>query len=654
MITKDLGKKTLTIAAVLTAMMMVMCATVVIASEDAKCDASSISRTISADAGERISVSTTGQYQNITIESSVSGITVSGDTSGLKISGTISTPGVYALIFSADFRSDALHSYTNNTYTYTINIESVSTEYTAKLIYNANGGSGAPSTQTKTASFTGSPGTAVFTVSNVEPTMDGYNFLGWSDYKNATTASYHGGNSKSVTYGYSATLYAIWSYIETEQTYVATLAFNTEGGSAIDTQTNSVTSSSVPSQYRFTITNTVPEKTGYKFLGWGVYSGDTIPNYYPGDKLYVSYSTTTTLYAIWVSDSLIIVSFDSNGGSFCNKIAVELGNEYGTLPTTTYLGYTFQGWFIGDVLIESTTVISETADHTLTALWQSNSSSSTVPTVSDITVDYPDENSTLTVRFTVSALEADSFLWYFGDEETSKIRISATHTYETYGDYTVTLICSNSAGDTTKTTTVNISIPDPSENAVHLVNYVYSFDYGGADQPTVTGCSWLTATLEDGKVCVSGIPQDTDTIGQTYTVTLHIGTLTKTWDIAVYQNDGHPIAGFTISVNEGKVTVTSTAINASQTYYSWISGSSMVISTTNSTNHTYTESGTYTITQKVTKLVDGVTLSDTISKNVTVNITKDKDNKTSEFDWNVILIIVCIAIVLLIALRFLI
>lgn len=79
--------------------------------------------------------------------------------------------------------------------------------YTCKLQYNANGGSGAPTTQTYTGSSTSSHS---FTVSSTEPTRSGYTFLGWSTSSSATSASYVGGNSISVSYNGTTTLYAVW------------------------------------------------------------------------------------------------------------------------------------------------------------------------------------------------------------------------------------------------------------------------------------------------------------------------------------------------------------------------------------------------------------------------------------------------------------
>ncbi|MGN0447995.1 MAG: peptidoglycan DD-metalloendopeptidase family protein [Acutalibacteraceae bacterium] len=69
------------------------------------------------------------------------------------------------------------------------------------LSYNANGGSGAPSSQTVKAN-TG------FYLSSTKPTRSGYTFLGWSTNKNATSASYAPGAGVKISS--NVTLYAVW------------------------------------------------------------------------------------------------------------------------------------------------------------------------------------------------------------------------------------------------------------------------------------------------------------------------------------------------------------------------------------------------------------------------------------------------------------
>ena len=72
---------------------------------------------------------------------------------------------------------------------------------TYTVTYNANGGSGAPGSQTKTH------GTNL-TLSSTAPTRSGYVFLGWSTSSSATAASYSAGGTFDLNY--SVTLYAVW------------------------------------------------------------------------------------------------------------------------------------------------------------------------------------------------------------------------------------------------------------------------------------------------------------------------------------------------------------------------------------------------------------------------------------------------------------
>ena len=70
------------------------------------------------------------------------------------------------------------------------------------ITYNANGGSGAPSSQGVYAGVT-------YTLSSTQPTRTGYTFLGWSTSSTATTATYQPG--ASVTPNGNLPLYAVWS-----------------------------------------------------------------------------------------------------------------------------------------------------------------------------------------------------------------------------------------------------------------------------------------------------------------------------------------------------------------------------------------------------------------------------------------------------------
>ena len=72
---------------------------------------------------------------------------------------------------------------------------------TFTITYNANGGTGAPSPQTKESG-------KALTLSSTEPTRQGYTFLGWATSSGASSAQYNAGSSFTVDA--NTTLYAVW------------------------------------------------------------------------------------------------------------------------------------------------------------------------------------------------------------------------------------------------------------------------------------------------------------------------------------------------------------------------------------------------------------------------------------------------------------
>lgn len=72
---------------------------------------------------------------------------------------------------------------------------------TFTITYNANGGTGAPSPQTKESG-------KALTLSSVKPTRQGYTFLGWATSSGASNVQYNAGSSFTVDA--NTTLYAVW------------------------------------------------------------------------------------------------------------------------------------------------------------------------------------------------------------------------------------------------------------------------------------------------------------------------------------------------------------------------------------------------------------------------------------------------------------
>lgn len=212
-------------------------------------------------------------------------------------------------------------------------------EYTCYLKYNANGGSGAPTTQPYTGTSTSNH---TFTISSVEPTRSGYTFLGWSKSSTATTASYTSGDTIPVGYDDVVNLYAVWK--ENPKTY--TLSFNANGGSGAP---SSLSGTSDTGSYKFTIPAAFMTKEGYSFLGWSTSSTATTASYTAG-QTYTTSSTSATLYAVWQQQNSFTLSFNVGVGS--GSVSSQTYKSSETTHTfaitsskpTAPEGYEFVGW----------------------------------------------------------------------------------------------------------------------------------------------------------------------------------------------------------------------------------------------------------------------------------------------------------------------
>lgn len=146
--------------------------------------------------------------------------------------------------------------------------------YTVK--YNANGGSGAPSSQTKVKGTT-------LKLSTTKPTRTGYTFQGWGTTASDTSVNYAAG--ANYTSDAAITLYAIWK----ANTY--TIKFDANGGTgapADQTKTYGQT---------LTLSSTKPTRTNYNFLGWALSSTATTATYSAGGSY--TNNSAATLYAVW-------------------------------------------------------------------------------------------------------------------------------------------------------------------------------------------------------------------------------------------------------------------------------------------------------------------------------------------------------------------
>lgn len=228
---------------------------------------------------------------------------------------------------------------------------------TITLTYNANGGSGAPSSQS--ATIYNATTSNKFTLSSTKPTLTGHTFLGWSKSNTATSSSYDAGGS--ITLSDSDTLYAVW------RDNKLNIRFHANGGSIsgsekyyLNNNLVSLISSSEVFEQEWTYDNTKENglsnastfglsRTGYTFKGWKLGSSGT--TVFDQDNVDIKPTNitsdiktkdcTVTLYAVWEVNSYTYnIVYKSS--------SVQLGTatitkDYGTTNTVSpksFTGYT--------------------------------------------------------------------------------------------------------------------------------------------------------------------------------------------------------------------------------------------------------------------------------------------------------------------------
>ena len=246
-------------------------------------------------------------------------------------------------------------------------------------------------------------------------------------------------------------------------------------------------------------------RTGYTLKGWYTKTS--------GGTQYTSSSTvpaqsTLTLYAQW-SAKTIVVTLDANGGNKVdpNQNGILFGNKYGTMPTPTRTGYTFDGWYTaksGGSKVTSTTVITNGSNHTLYAHWTAKKftvsfDSKGGSAVASRTVTYDSTYGTSSNQLTNPTRDGYTFQgWYTAASGgtkisyTTKVTITSNQTlYAHWSAKTIVVTLDANGGDKV----------DPNQNGIPFGN-----KYGTMPTPKRTGYTfdgWFTAKSGGSKVTSS-------------------------------------------------------------------------------------------------------------------------------------------------------
>lgn len=230
--------------------------------------------------------------------------------------------------------------------------------------YDANGGSGAPGTQTKYYNKT-------LTLSSTKPTRTGYTFKGWATSKTATTANYQPGGS--YTANAATTLYAVWQQNYLTVNYYSNYATSSFSGAlnAVGADKNVIVRTSkfyyatayTDGLHNYTASSngTYLARTGYTATGnWGTTtSGGKLVNqdtsFASGQalaqalgKTLASSNQTVNVYPQWKINTWAVTYNKNTTDTVSNMPSNQTKTYNQTLTlssnTPTRTGYTFQGW----------------------------------------------------------------------------------------------------------------------------------------------------------------------------------------------------------------------------------------------------------------------------------------------------------------------
>lgn len=241
----------------------------------------------------------------------------------------------------------------------TLTATAVWTANTYTVSFNANGGSGAPSSQTKTYGVT-------LTLTTAKPTRTGYTFVEWNTKADGTGTNYASGGS--YTANSAVTLYAVW-----QSNVTCTITYDANGGADAPASqsgyagTSLALSTTKPSKADTTSTvtltydkvedgatlskssDTVTKTATYTFTKWNTAADGSGTNYEPGQT--ITLSSDMTLYAQYSS--------------------VTTGST--SLPTGTLDQYVLQGFSksASDITLVADPY-SPDGDETLYAIWAVN------------------------------------------------------------------------------------------------------------------------------------------------------------------------------------------------------------------------------------------------------------------------------------------
>ncbi len=454
-------------------------------------------------------------------------------------------------------------------------------------------------------------------------------------------------------------------------TYSVTLIVSNAAGSDTLTQTNLITVAPPPvagfsvavSGASATFTNSSANATTYNWdFGDGNSSTEQNPTHtYANDGTYTVTLTATGPCGTSTSTQTVTIAtppvagFTASPTADCGPLTVQFTSTSSNNTTG------FQWFFPGGTPSSSTeqnpvVTYSASGQYSVTLIVSNAQGSDTLTQTNyiqvfvDATASFTSTVNGATASFQNTSSNANTFLWHFGDGNTSN-QANPTHTYAQDGTYTVTLIAANSCNADTFTQTITIVTPP----------------VAGFTASPMSGCGPLTVQFTNASSANAveflwefpgGTPSSSTEQNPTvtydnpgvYSVTLTVSnsagsSTTEQEDFIIVL--GLPAAAFEASVSGPTASFTNQSGGA--TSYSWDFGDGNG-STAENPSHTYAASGTYTVVLTASNACGTTTSTQTVTillpptasfsasttsgcAPLTVTFTNQSSADATEFNW---------------------
>lgn len=210
------------------------------------------------------------------------------------------------------------------------------------VVYDANGGAGAPTDQTKYAVGSGAVVQPKGDMTAPADDPDKAYFLGWAKTADAETPDYQPGETMEIVATDAnaervITLYAVWG--PKSKTTTLTYNANYEGANPMTVEHLENGSATLPNNATVKLygENTFT-RPGYKLIGWAEKKDAVEPKYNVGQSVIVDTVGENVLYAVWKKSTVKltitkrVTGIENDTTAFTFNVSYQAGEDTGTIP----------------------------------------------------------------------------------------------------------------------------------------------------------------------------------------------------------------------------------------------------------------------------------------------------------------------------------